>query len=234
MGQSKEAVDALDPKLREIFTMWDKDVDGTLSGAEYTAWSGARHYDLNKDGELQASEYASYHNPQAAAAKQAPAVQRLEASLRDIFTRWDADGDGVVSGKEYDNLGGGPRHYDANKDGVLTPQEYASYHYPGQQNRGKATSAGSPAGKYTCVGYGMNAGGGQGFVHKGWFSLLAGGRYSANGTSGKYQVNGSAIRFQGGAYDGVQGEVGSNGGKSQIVLIWVGPQTGYKSKQYCS
>lgn len=175
-------------------------------------------------------------------------VQTLEPRLREIFTLWDTDGDGVVRGREYDRMGGGPPHYDLDKDGVLTAEEYGRYHAPPTRAttpapaRPGAPSAATPTpsaiapqfGRYICTGYGMNAGGGRGFVYKGEFVLLAGGRYRANNTTGGASLAGGRLRFAGGAYDGVAGEVGDSGGKPQIVLTWPAVRGARASTQYCS
>lgn len=95
-----------------------------------------------------------------------------------------------------------------------------------------ATGAATP-GQYFCTGYGMNAGGGMGFVPKGSFTLHAGGRYSANSTSGRFTVTEGKLTFSGGAYDGITGTYEPQEGTPRFVLTWPNTQGGRPSTQYC-
>jgi len=89
-------------------------------------------------------------------------------------------------------------------------------------------------GRYFCTGYGLNAGGRAGFVPKGSFSLLTGGRYMANSTNGRFQVTNGKIRFMGGAYDGITGEFNPLDGKPRYILTWPGDEGARPSTQYCN
>jgi hypothetical protein len=80
----------------------------------------------------------------------------------------------------------------------------------------------------------MTAGGVLGWVPKGSFTLLAGGRYSANSTTGRFQVTSGTIRFMGGAYDGITGEFNPLDGKPRYILKWPGGPGGGASTQYCN
>lgn len=176
-----------------------------------------------------------------AGAQSSPAVQALEPRLREIFALWDVDSNGVVSGREYDRPGGGPSHYDLDRDGVLTAEEYGRYHNPSVIPRTpprERAGAGSPPpaqtpGRYFCTGYGLNAGGIAGFVPKGAFILLGSGRYTANNTTGRFTVTGGKIRFAGGAYAGITGEYSPQEGTPRFVLAWPGVRGSRTSTQYC-
>lgn len=179
-----------------------------------------------------------------AAAQSARAVEALPPNLRQVFVLWDTDGNGIVSGAEYDRMGGGPKRYDLNGDATLTAEEYERYHHPAatprQQQPGREGSTAPPAaaqissGRYVCTGYGMTAAGGQGFVYKGEFTLLAGGRYGANRTTGRVAADGRTIRFSSGAYDGIAGQISRQDGATQIVLTWPGTRGSRSSTQYCN
>ena len=59
----------VDPRLVTIFSGWDTDSDGVVTGAEYEApGGGPSHYDTNKDGVLTLGEYAAYFGAPAAPA----------------------------------------------------------------------------------------------------------------------------------------------------------------------
>lgn len=97
----------------------------------------------------------------------------------------------------------------------------------------RGPSAQVTPGRYFCTGYGLTSGGTRGFVPKGSFVLEAGGRYTANSTRGRFRVTGGEIRFTGGAYDGITGELRPLDGTPRYVLTWPGAQEGRPSTQYC-
>jgi hypothetical protein len=65
----------------------------------------------------------------------------LPANLQAVFDLWDTDRNGIVEAEEYDRFGGGPSHYDIDKDGKLTAGEYARYHGVGPKEASTTSSA---------------------------------------------------------------------------------------------
>lgn len=95
---------------------WDANGDGQLSREEATARFDA--VDTNKDGTLSAEEMQA-----AGAARRGGRGQG--------FTRWDADGDGMLSRAEVANAPRLSQDFDAidtNKDGLLTVEELQAAH----------------------------------------------------------------------------------------------------------
>ena len=110
-------------KVRD-FGQADGNNDGRISTSEHEAYTAAffRRVDSNGDGNITVDEVnvaagiISGHNPNAA---------QLNASYR--IRQYDTNGDGVISRTEFAAAGVARfRAMDANSNGELTPQEFAS------------------------------------------------------------------------------------------------------------
>jgi hypothetical protein len=121
------------------FAAADADKDGKLTEAELTAWRATvtAGIDADKDGKLSADEIAQ--------AEVKALTARIEDHAKEMVTRLDTDGDGLLSAAELlarPMAGPDFQHLDRNGDGAVTEDELAPGGAPAAQ---QGTAPAQPA-----------------------------------------------------------------------------------------
>ncbi|HUQ69579.1 MAG TPA: hypothetical protein VM165_08655 [Planctomycetaceae bacterium] len=115
--------DARDLDNRNMrFRGLDKNNDGVISRVEWAGNDNSfANHDWNRDGILSGNEV----RPGAVQSGRATAGQRDNGRTRDRFADWDRNRDGRMTREEWRGVAAEFARLDSNRDGVLSPAEYA-------------------------------------------------------------------------------------------------------------